>query len=99
MTSLDVAVLRVHISQVTANSVIGLGNPVSYGAQRRVSGFFVPVLWRAVRGRASALPGPIAPVYQPAHGSPPSRLVTMVVSSRNAMEIHHEYCSNHSVQL
>lgn len=63
-----------------ANSAVGLGNPESkaHGAVRR---FFVPALWRAVRGSPSGLPGLLAPVYQPAYGSPPSRLVTTAANS------------------
>lgn len=77
------------ISRVTANSVIGLGNPDNKGAQHRVSGFFVLVLWRAVRGRPFGLPGSFVPVYQPAHSSPPSRLVTKLANSKTTKEFHH----------
>lgn len=34
------------------------------GAQRRVSGFFVPTLWWAVHGRLSSLPVSLMPVFQ-----------------------------------
>jgi hypothetical protein len=34
------------------------------GAQRRVSGFFVPTLWWAVHGRRSRLPVSLMPVFQ-----------------------------------
>lgn len=78
-----------NITRITANSVIGLGNPENKGAQHRESGFFVLVLWRAVRGRPFGLPGSFVPVYQPAHSSPPSRLVTKSANSKNTKEFLH----------
>ncbi len=47
---------------VAANSAIGCASPDHKGAQRRVSGFFVPTLWWAVRGRPFGLPVPFVPV-------------------------------------
>ena len=48
---------RRYLARVAANSATGLDTRKVTGAQRRESGFFVLALWRAVRGRASALPG------------------------------------------
>lgn len=47
---------------VAANSATGCASPDHKGAQRRVSGFFVPTLWWAVRGRPFGLPVPFVPV-------------------------------------
>lgn len=47
---------------VAANSATGCASPDHKGAQRRESGFFVPTLWWAVRGRPFGLPVPFVPV-------------------------------------
>ena len=47
---------------VAANSATGCASPDHKGAQRRVSGLFVPTLWWAVRGRPFGLPVPFVPV-------------------------------------
>lgn len=51
-----------YIANLAANSATGCASPEHKGAQRRVSGFFVPTLWWAVRGRLSSLPVPFVPV-------------------------------------
>lgn len=50
-----------YIAPLAANSATGCASPEHKGAQRRVSGFFVPTLWWAVRGRLSSLPVPFVP--------------------------------------
>lgn len=67
----------------------GFGRPVQKGAQRRVSGIFVLALWRAVRGRASALPGTFPRSTNLRTARHLFCLVAAVANSNLRKEFHH----------
>lgn len=62
--------VRGYLFRAAAKSAAGFGRPEVNRRTTPKRRFFVPALWRAVRGAPSGAPGTYSPVDQPAYGSP-----------------------------